>query len=45
MKEIHKSIIYIVIIMILGLGLGILFGYITSIASSALGIVRFEEKE
>ncbi|NVM04822.1 MAG: hypothetical protein HWN67_21050 [Candidatus Helarchaeota archaeon] len=45
MKEKDKIIIYFVIIMILGLGLGLLFGYITGIASSALGIVRFEEKE
>ncbi|MFX1449365.1 MAG: hypothetical protein ACFFCM_00900 [Promethearchaeota archaeon] len=44
MKEKYKLIIYSVIIVVIGLSLGILFGYITGLASSALGIVKFEEK-
>ena len=44
MKDKTKLIIYLIIISSIGLVLGILFGYITGIASSALGIVEFENK-
>ena len=44
MEEKHKFIILLIITMSIGLILGVLFGYITGLASSALGIVKFEKE-
>lgn len=44
MKEIHKYLIYLIISIVIGLIGGIIFGYITGLATSALGIIKIEEK-
>ena len=44
MQEKHKFILLLIIIICLGLVTGFIFGYITGLATSALGIVKFENK-
>ncbi|MHA1300118.1 MAG: hypothetical protein ACTSO9_11920 [Candidatus Helarchaeota archaeon] len=43
MKEKYKFIILLILAITIGLVTGLIFGYITGMASSALGIVNFEE--
>ena len=45
MKEEHKYVILLILAIGIGLVAGLIFGYITGMASSALGIVKFQKQE